>query len=89
MLKSRVSLPTNAVLWEEGKGTKRCMTTAAPNIIKETIKGISLFLIRDFFSDDVSLFLSLTPYTAVFGPLPCDKNSCWPLKSRKRREGWN
>jgi len=58
MLKPRVSLPSDAVSWEDGKGTKRCMATAVPNINKEIIKGISLFLIRDFFSSDVSLFLS-------------------------------
>ena len=58
MLKPSVLLPTDAVSWEDGKGTKRCMATAAPNINKEIIKGISLFLIRDFFSDEVSLLLS-------------------------------
>ena len=58
MLKLSVSLPTDAVSREDGKGTKRCMATAAPNINKEIIKGISRFLIRDFFSDDVSLFLT-------------------------------
>ena len=76
MLKPRVSLPTDAVSGEDGKGTKRCMATAVPNINKEIIRGISHFLIKDFFSDDVSLLLSLTSYTAVFGSLPCDMNSC-------------
>jgi len=76
MLKPRVSLPTDAVSGEDGKGTKRCMATAAPNINKEIIRGISRFLIKDFFSDDVSLLLSLTSYTGVFGSLHCDMNSC-------------
>ena len=58
MLKPRVSLLTDAVSWEDGKGTKRRMATAAPNINKEIIKGISRFVISDFFSDDVSLLLS-------------------------------
>ena len=58
MLKPRVSLPTDAVSWGDGKGTKRRMATAAPNINKEIIKGINRFLIRDFFSDDVSVLLS-------------------------------
>ena len=65
------------------------MATAAPNINKEIIKGISRFLIRDFFSENVSLLLCLTSHTAVFGSLPCDLNSCWPLKSRNGREGRN
>ena len=76
MLKPRVSLPTDVVSWEDGKRTKRCIATAAPNINKEIIKGISRFLIRDFFSDDVSLFLSLTSHTTVFGSLPCELSSC-------------
>ena len=58
MLKPRVSLLTDAVSWEDGKGTKRRMATAALNINKEIIKGISRFVISDFFSDDVSLLLS-------------------------------
>ena len=89
MLKPRVSLPTDAVLWEDGKRTKRCIATAAPNINKEIIKGISRFLIRDFFSDDVSLFLSRTSHTAVIGSLSCDLSPCSLLKSRNRKEGWS
>lgn len=58
MFKLSVSLPTDAVSREDGKGTKRCMVTAAPNINKEIIKGKRRFLIRDFFSNDVSLFLT-------------------------------
>ena len=58
MLKPRVSLLTDAVSWEDGKGTKRRIATAALTINKEIIKGISRFVISDFFSDDVSLLLS-------------------------------
>ena len=84
-----MSFPTDPVSWEDGTGTKRCMATAVPNIKKEIIKGISRFLIRDFFSESVSLLLCLALHTAVFGSLPCDLISCWPLKSRNGREGRN
>lgn len=70
-----MSFPTDPVSWEDGTGTKRCTATAAPNINKEIIKGISRFLIRDFFSENVSLLLCLTSHTAAFGSLPCDLNS--------------
>ena len=59
-------LPTGAVSLEDGKGTKRCMATAAPNINNEIIKGISRFFMRDFFSDGVSMVRSLTSHTVVF-----------------------
>ena len=82
-------LPTGAVSWEDGKGTKRCMATAAPNINNEIIKGISRFFMRHFFSDDVSLVRSLTSHTVVFDSFSCCINSRWPLlvsrDSRARR----
>ena len=87
MSRLSVSLPTDAVLCEDGKGTKICIATAAPNINKEIIKGISRFLIRDFFSDDVSLVRSLTSHTVAFDSFPC--SFLRSLVSRDSRVSWN
>lgn len=63
------------------------MATAANNINKVVINGISRFLSRDFFSDHVSLLLSFTSHSAAFGSLPRDKNSCQPFTSLDKRAG--
>lgn len=59
------------------------------NINKEIIKGISCFFIRDFFLDDVSLFLFWILYIVVFDLFFCDLSLCWLLKLCNGREGWN
>lgn len=55
MLPLTVLLSTVAVSYEGGKGTKYRTNTAAPNISNEIPNGIRRFIMRDFFSDDVSL----------------------------------
>lgn len=57
MFKLSVLLLIDVVLWEDGKGIKRCMVIVVFNINKEIIKGKSCFFIRDFFFNDISLFL--------------------------------
>ena len=80
LLPLSVSLPTDAVSGEDGNGTKNRTATAAPNINKEIPKGIRRFLMRDFFSDDVSLMRFLTSH-AVSDILSSCSNSSSPLHS--------